>query len=46
MNDSTKQRMKSLFWSALITLINGLITIFSPTTKEVASIAYHAFTNV
>lgn len=46
MNDTTKQSIKSLVWSVLITLINGLITIFNPATKEVASIAYHAFTNV
>lgn len=46
MNDSTKQSIKSLVWSVLITLINGLITIFNPATKTVASIAYHAFTNV
>lgn len=42
MNDNTKQSIKHLVWSVLITLINGLITIFNPATKEVASIALHA----
>lgn len=37
MNDETKKSLKSLAWSILITLINGLITIFNPATKEVAS---------
>lgn len=36
MNDGTKQRIKSLFWNVLVTLINGLITICNPDTKEVA----------
>lgn len=45
MNDNTKQSLKNLVWSVLITLVNGLITIFNPATKEVASIALHAITN-
>ena len=39
MNDNTKQSIKRLFWSVLITLVNGLITIFNPSTKEAAGIA-------
>ena len=42
MNDNTKQSIKNLVWSVLITLITGLITIFNPGTKELASIALHA----
>lgn len=38
MDDETKKSLKGLAWSILITLINGLITIFNPATKEVASL--------
>lgn len=38
MDDKTKSSLKSLAWSILITLINGLITIFNPATKEVATV--------
>lgn len=45
MNDNTKQSLKNLVWSVLITLVNGLITIFNPATKEVASIVLNSITN-
>lgn len=45
MDDDTKRRIKSLAWSVLITLINGLITIFNPGTKHAASIAVNAVTD-
>lgn len=38
MDENTKNSLKGLVWSILITLVNGLITIFNPATKEVASI--------
>ncbi len=38
MDTDTKKSLKSLAWSILITLINGLITIFNPASKEVASV--------
>lgn len=43
MNDDTKKSLKSLAWSVLITLINGLITIFNPSTKEVAGLILNSF---
>lgn len=45
MNDNTKQSIKNLVWSILITLVNGLITIFNPGTKEAAGIAVNAVTD-
>ena len=38
MDDNTKKSLITLGWSVLITLINGLITIFNPATKEVAQV--------
>lgn len=36
MDSNSKQALKQLIWSMIITAINGLITIFNPSTKEVA----------
>ena len=38
MDEDVKKSLKGLAWSILITLINGLITIFNPATKEVAGL--------
>lgn len=38
MDNNTKKSLITLGWSVLITLINGLITIFNPSTKDVASL--------
>ena len=43
MDDDKKKSLKSLAWSILITLINGLITIFNPATKEVATVLLNSF---
>ena len=43
MNSNTKNSLKQLIWSVLITVINGLITIFNPSTKEVADIIVKSF---
>ena len=43
MDDNVKRSLKQLMWSVLITVINGLITIFNPATKEVAGIILNSF---
>ena len=43
MDSNSKHALKQLFWSVLITVINGLITIFNPATKEVASAVFNSF---
>lgn len=43
MDDSTKKSLRTLLWSVIITVVNGLITIFNPATKEVASVLFNNF---
>ena len=43
MDDNTRRSLRQLMWSVLITVINGLITIFNPATKEVAEIVVNSF---
>ena len=43
MDDNAKRSLKQLMWSVLITVINGLITIFNPATKEVANVIVNSF---
>lgn len=43
MDENTKKSLKGLAWSVLITLINGLITIFNPATREVAGLVLNGF---
>lgn len=44
MDDKTKKSLMTLAWSVLITVVNGLITIFNPATKEVASLVINNLT--
>lgn len=43
MDSNSKHALKQLMWSVIITLINGLITIFNPSTKEVAGLLINSF---
>ncbi len=44
MDNNTKKSLIALVWSVVITLVNGLITIFNPSTEEVAAAMFsHIF---